>query len=182
MIPRRNLFERCCRVMDGFVPTKEDVQKIIEMNDGLSKRLMMVYDDVVAMKKKVDSDIQNGSIRCSGYEIFPEYFFADIYEEGIPTADSEMLSEMSDKAPFFLPSLRLREDSEIPSVSDFLSIGKMNWNIESLALTGLDTHYIYYFMHSLFVDSHVFCVADIPHLKPEDLTWQITVQYEQFDR
>ena len=119
MIPRRNLFERCCRVMDGFVPTKEDVQKIIEMND---------------------------------------------------------------KAPFFFPYLRLREDSEIPTVSDFLSIGKRNWNVEGLALTGLAFHYIYFFMHSLFVDSHVFCVTDIPHLKPEDLTWQVTVQYEQFDR
>lgn len=101
----------------------------------------------------------------------------------VPTKeDVQKIIEMYDKAPFFFPHLGLREDSEIPSVLDFLSIGKKNWNIESLALTDLDTHYIYYFMRSLFVDSHVFCVADIPHLKPEDLTWQITVQYEQFDR
>ncbi len=41
-----------------FNPTPENIQKILEMNDGLYKRFRMVYDDLVAMKAKVDSDIK----------------------------------------------------------------------------------------------------------------------------
>jgi hypothetical protein len=38
------------------------------------------------------------------------------------------------------------------------------------------------FMHHIFQDAKTFCPADIPFLRPEDLKWQITVQYEFFNK
>ena len=167
-----------------FEATPENIQKIIDLNDGLYKRFRMVYDDLVAMKEKVDRDIRNGEIQCSGYAIFPEYFFAYDYEDtGIPTADGDLLMDLSDKARFFFPYVNLEMDSAIPDFDgDFITLTDLNWNIEALDLPGLENHRIYYFMHAIFIDSGTFCVADIPYLKPEDLQWQITVQYEHFDR
>ena len=58
----------------------------------------------------------------------------------------------------------------------------LSWNIENLDLPGLENHHIYMFMHHIFQDANTFCPADIPFLKPEDLQWQITVQYEFFNK
>lgn len=167
-----------------FNPTPENIQKIIEMNDGLYKRFRMVYDDLVAMKAKVDSDIKEGCIRCSGYTIFPEYFFCYDYEDdGIPTADGTTLMDLSDETRFFFPSCQLTGDSEIPDFEeDFIQHTELNWNIEDFNLPELANHQIYYFMHNIFIDANTFCIADIPYLKPDDLLWQITVQYEQFNK
>ncbi len=172
------------RMTPKFEATAENIQKIIELNDGLYKRFRMVYDDLIAMKEKVDRDMRNGEIQCSGYAIFPEYFFACDYENtGIPTADGELLMDLSDQTRCFFPYVNLDSDSDIPDFDrDFIKIPELNWNIEALDLPGLENHHIHYFMHTMFVDSHTFCVADIPYLKPEDLQWQITVQYEHFDR
>ena len=167
-----------------FEATPENIQRIIDLNDGLYKRFRMVYDDLVAMKEKVDRDIRNGEIQCSGYAIFPEYFLAYDYEDtGIPTADGDLLMDLSDGTKWCFPSVTLEPDSVIPDFDrDFIRLTDLNWNIEALDLPGLENHRIYYFMHTMFIDSHTFCVADIPYLKPEDLQWQITVQYEHFDR
>ena len=167
-----------------FEATPENIQKIIDLNDGLYKRFRMVYDDLVAMKEKVDRDIRNGEIQCSGYAIFPEYFFAYDYEDtGIPTADGDLLMDLSDGTKWCFPAVTLEPDSAVPDFDrDFIRLTDLNWNIEALDLPGLENHRIYYFMHAIFIDSGTFCVADIPYLKPEDLQWQITVQYEHFDK
>ena len=144
----------------------------------------MVYDDLLNMKQLVDEDIRTGRLKVSGYSIFPEYFFGYDYEEGITTANHETLMQMSDETEYSFPSCTLSGGEAIPDFDwDFISDDPaLNWNIEWLNLPGLENHYIHFFMHSLFVDSHTFCPADIPYLKPEDLQWQITVQYEFFNK
>lgn len=178
------LCERVFSLMERFVPSSEDIEKIIAMNDGLYNRFRMAYDDMLHMKHLVDEDIQAGRLNVSGYTIFPEYFFGYDYEDGIPTANHETLMQMSDETELSFPSCTLTEDDFIPDFDeDFINDEPaLSWNIEWLDLPGLEKHYIHYFMHSLYVDSHTFCPADIPFLKPEDLQWQITVQYEFFNK
>jgi hypothetical protein len=172
------------RIERRLEPTEENIQKIIELNDGLHERFRMVFEDLMAMKAKVDVDIKKGEVRCSGYTMYPEYFFAYSYDDaGIPTADGDTLMDLCDRTRYFFPHFQLTADSPIPDFeTDFMQHNELNWNIEALDLLGLESHYIYYFMHAIFVDSGAFCVGDIPYLKPEDLQWQITVEYEQFDR
>lgn len=179
-----SLRERVLMRRERFKPNSEDIKKIIAMNDGLYTRFRMVYDDLLHMKQLVDENIRSGRLKVSGYKIFPEYFFGYDYENGIPTADHKTLIMMSDETELSFPSCSLTEDDFIPDYDkDFINDDPaLSWNIEWLDLPGLEKHYIHYFMHSLFVDSDTFCPADIPFLKPEDLQWQITVQFEFFQK
>ena len=183
-IIREKILNRIETVMEGFTPTPEIIAKIISINDGLYSRFRMAYEDLIMMKRAVDSDIQSGRLSVSGYTIFPEYFFCYDYDNGIPTADNETLMEMSDETDWSFPSCTLNKGDEIPDFdSDFLKDDpKLSWNIEQLNLPGLEKHYIHYFMHNFFQDADTFCLADIPYIKPDDLQWQITVQYEFFNK
>ena len=180
-------WERIKRVMKDFVPTPDVIESIIALNDGLYNRFRMVYEDLIEVEKMVHSDMESGRLKISGYEIFPEYFFAYDKEEGIPTADHEMLMDLSDETGYLMPSLTLYHDRwsvcrpkfEESSFCDDLGV---SWNIENLNLPGLEDHQIHFFMHRLFCDANTFCPADIPFLKPKDLQWQITVQYEFFNK
>lgn len=180
---KEKLYARVCDLRESFEPKPEDIEKIIAMNDGLYDRFSMVYDDMLHMKQLIDEDIRSGKLKVSGYTIFPEYYFGYELKDGIPTASHKTLMQMSDETEFSFPTCTLTEDGYISDFdNDFISDDpKLSWNIEWLNLPGLENHYIHYFMHSLFVDSDTFCPADIPFLKPEDLQWQITVQYEFFN-
>ena len=179
-------YERIERVMKDFKPTPEVIESIIAMNDGLYERFRMVFDDLIEIERMVRADMESGRLKISGYTIFPEYFFGYDREEGIPTADHFMLMELSDGTRFMMPDITLdfdcRGDRDPEFDGGFIDDGELNWNIEDLDLPGLENHQIHYFMHKIFQDAHTFCVADIPHLKPEDLQWQITVQYEFFNK
>lgn len=181
---KATLCERVFKLRETSEPKSEDIERIISMNDGLYNRFRMVYDDLLCMKQLIEDDIRSGRLNVSGYKIFPEYFFGYDYEDGIPTADHETLMLMSDETELSFPCCTLTEDDLIPDFDeDFINDDPaLSWNIEWLDLPGLENHFIHYFMHSLFVDSHTFCPADIPYLKPEDLQWQITVQYEFFNK
>ena len=133
----------------------------------------------------IDEDIISGRLTVSGYTITPDYFFAYDHERGIPTASAQMLMELSDETTILMPSLTLSQDNiSLPDFdTDFLGEDqKLNWNIENLDLPGLENHHIYMFMHHIFQDAGAFCIADIPYLKPEDLQWQIIVEYEFFNK
>ena len=138
------------------------------------------------MEKMVLADMESGRLKISGYEIFPEYFFAYDKKEGIPTADHIMLMELSDETQYMMPDMTLdfdrRGDRDPEFDGDIINDMELNWNIEDLDLPGLENHQIHYFMHKIFQDAHTFCIADIPYLKPEDLQWQITAQYEFFNK
>ena len=179
--------ERIDRVMKDFKPTPEVIKSIIAMNDGLCERFRMAFEDLLGMKKLVDEDIDIGRIKVSGYEMYPEFFFGYDKMDGIPTADHYMLMDLSDETQFMMPSMTLdgqRFDGEYSFEVDFLHEFEpdLSWNIENLDLPGLENHHIYMFMHHIFQDADTFCPADIPFLKPEDLQWQITVQYEFFNK
>ena len=172
-------------MMRDFVPTPEVVKKIIELNDGLYERFKMAYEDMLMMKAMIDEDILSGRLKISGYTIAPEFFFAYDYEDGIPTVSEQMLKDLSDATMYMMPSFTLYQGSHYVPDFDKAFLGEdseLNWNIEDLDLPGLEDHHIYMFMHRIFQDAGTFCVADIPYLKPEDLEWQITVQYEFFNR
>ena len=179
-------YERIERVMKDFVPTPEVIENIIAMNDGLYERFRMAFEDLLKMKSLVDIEIRYGRLGVSGYTMFPEFFFGYERTEGIPTADYVMLQELSDETRFMMPDITLdfdcRGDRDPEFDGGFLDDMELNWNIEDLDLPGLENHQIHYFMHKIFQDAHTFCVADIPYLKPEDLQWQITVQYEFFNK
>ena len=180
-------WERIKRVMKDFKPTPEVIESIIAMNDGLYERFRMAFEDLLKMKKTIDEDIERGRLSVSGYEMFPEFLFAYNRVAGIPTADAVILKNLSDETPdFMMPSLTLdqsRLEGELDFESAFLDNDLFdNWNIEWFDLPGLENHQIHYFMHTMFQDAHTFCPADIPYLKPEDLQWQITVQFEYFSK
>ena len=179
-------WERIERVMKGFKPTPEVIESIITMNDGLYERFRMVFDDLLAVERMVRADMENWRLKISGYTIFPEYFFAYDKEEGIPTADHSMLMELSDETQYMMPDMTLDyercSDRDPEFDGGFIDDWEFNWNIEDLNLPGLENHQIHYFMHKIFQDAHTFCIADIPYLKPEDLQWQITAQYEFFNK
>ena len=188
-LPSRSMKEefekRIEQIMKDFVPTPEVVKKIIELNDGLYERFKMAYEDMLMMKAMIDEDILSGRLKISGYTIAPEFFFAYDYEDGIPTVSEQMLMELSDATMYMMPSFTLYQGSHyVPDFDKaFLNEdSELNWNIEDLDLPGLEDHHIYMFMHRIFQDAGTFCVADIPYLKPADLEWQITVQYEFFNR
>lgn len=179
----KKLRERIEKVMKDFHPTKENIQRIIALNDGLYRRFKMCFDDLLYMRKIVEEDMNSGRLKISNYQIFPEYFFAYDYENGIKTADSDTLMELSDKTSYLMPTLCLTKDSRTPDFdTDFLceEDPKLSFNIEDLNLPGLENTFIHMFMHHIFQDATTFCVADIPYLKPEDLQWQIVVEYEHF--
>ena len=180
-------WERIERVMKDFKPTPKVIESIIAMNDGLYERFKMAFEDLLKMKSLVDIEIRYGRLGVSGYKMYPEYFFGYERTDGIPTADYVMLQELSDETPdFMMPSLTLDErklEGELDFESAFLDDDLFdNWNIEWFDLPGLEDHKIHYFMHTIFQDARTFCPADIPYLKPEDLKWQITVQYEFFNK
>ena len=179
-------YERIERVMKDFVPTPEVIESIIAMNDGLYERFRMAFEDLLKMKTLVDIEIKFGRLGVSGYEMYPEYFFAYERADGIPTADYVMLQELSDETRYLMPSLTLDEsklERELDFETAFLDNDLFeNWNMEWFDLPGLENHQIHYFMHQMFQDANTFCPADIPYLKPEDLKWQITIQYEFFNR
>ncbi len=178
--------ERIERVMRDFRPTPAVIESIIAMNDGLYERFRMAFEDLLRLKRLVDVEISYGRLPVSGYEMFPEYFFAYDRSGGIPTADYVMLQELSDETQNLMPSLTFHESSlerDLDFETAFLDNDLfLNWNIESFGLPGLENHQIHYFMHQMFQDANTFCPADIPYLKPEDLKWQITVQYEFFNK
>ena len=184
------LWERKRKVMKVFRPTEEVVSKIVEFNDGMFNRFKQLYEDVMEIRDAVEDMRKKGKPSFSGYEIFPEFFFCyDYGEEGIPTANGDILIDLSDYTPFWaFPNLQVSDLNPSPyeSFDEWalcamsLYDEKHNWNIEDLDLPGLEKHHLYYFMHSLFVDSETFCVADIPYLKPEDLQWQVVVRFEKF--
>ena len=178
--------ERIERAMKDFKPTPEVIESIIAMNDGLYERFRMVFDDLIAVERMVRTDMEDGRLKISGYEIFPEYFFAYDKKDGIPTADHSMLMELSDGTQYMMPDMTLDFDRRGDRAPEFdggiIDDGELNWNIEDLNLPGLENHHIHYFMHKIFQDAHTYCPADIPFLKPDDLKWQITVQYEFFNR
>ena len=177
--------ERIDRVMKDFMVSPEVVEKIISLNDGLYDRFRMAYEDMLKMKKIIDEDILSGRLKFSGYTITPDYFFAYDHENGIPTASEQMLMELSDETTIMMPSLTLSQDSNCVPDFDTVFLGEdpnLSWNIENPNLPGLENHHIYMFMHYIFQDAGTFCAADIPYLKPEDLQWQINVQYEFFNR
>ena len=179
-------YERIERVMKDFKPTPEVIESIIAMNDGLYERFRMAFEDLLKMKTLVDIEIKFGRLGVSGYEMYPEYFFAYEMADGIPTADYVMLQELSDETRYLMPSLTLDEsklERELDFETAFLDNDLFeNWNMEWFDLPGLENHQIHYFMHQMFQDANTFCPADIPYLKPEDLQWQITVQYEFFNK
>lgn len=181
-----NRLERIERVMRDFKPTPEVIESIIAMNDGLYERFRMAFEDLLRLKRLVDVEISYGRLPVSGYEMFPEYFFAYDRTGGIPTADYVMLQELSDETQNMMPSLILHEsslDEKLDYETAFLDNDlSLNWNIGSFELPGLENRQIHYFMHNMFQDADTFCLADIPYLKPEDLQWQITVQYEFFHK
>ena len=176
--------KRIDRVMKSFVPTSDVIKSIMAMNDGLYARFRLVFEDLLRMKKLIDEDIDSGRLKVSGYEMYPEYFFAYDRMEGIPTADHQLLMSLSDEMQYLMPSLTLDEgryEGEWDFETSFLNNDlDLNWNIESFNLPGLENQKIHYFMHTMFQDAHTFCPADIPYLSPEDLQWQITVQFEFF--
>ena len=178
--------DRIKRVMKNFKPTPKVIKSIIAMNDGLYERFRMAFEDLLKMKSLVDIEREYGRLPASGYSMYPEYFFAYERADGIPTADYVMLQELSDQTGYMMPSLTLDErrlDGELDFETAFLDNDLFeNWNIEWFDLPGLENHQIHYFMHNMFQDAETFCPADIPYLKPEDLKWQITVQYEFFNR
>lgn len=178
--------KRIDKAMKGFVPTSDMIESILAMNDGLYNRFRMVFEDLLKMKKLVDEDINSGRLKVASYEMYPEYFFAYGRMEGIPTADHQMLMLLSDDTQYLMPSLTLDErryEVEWDFEASFLNNDlDLNWNIESFDLPGLEDKKIHYFMHTMFQDAHTFCPADIPYLKPEDLEWQITVQFEFFNK
>ena len=178
--------DRIKRVMKNFKPTPEVIESIISMNDGLYERFRMAFEDLLKMKSLVDIEIRYGRLGVSGYTMFPEYFFGYERTDGIPTADYVMLQELSDETNYLMPSLTLDEsklEGELDFETAFLDNDLFdNWNIEWFDLPGLENHKIHYFMHQMFQDAETFCPADIPYLKPEDLQWQITVQYEFFNK
>lgn len=190
MISEEVLLERERKAMENFHPSEEDVSKIVEFNDGLFERFKLLYEDVMEIRDAVEDMRKKGKPSFSGYEIFPEFFFCyDYGEEGIPTASGDVLMDLSDyTSSWAFPNLQVSDLNPRPYESfdewAFCAMSlcdeKLNWNIESLNLPGLEKHHLYYFMHSLFVDSGTFCVADIPYLKPEDLQWQVVVQFEKF--
>lgn len=179
--------ERIDRVMENFKSTPDVIGSIIALNDGLYERFRMAFEDLLKMKKLVDEDIDSGRLKVSGYEMYPEFFFGYDKMDGIPTADHYMLMDLSDETQFMMPSMTLDEqrfDGEYSFDVGFLHEYEpdLSWNIENLDLPGLENHHIYMFMHHIFQDANTFCPADIPFLKPDDLQWQITVQYEFFKR
>lgn len=180
--------QRIERVMKGFVPTQDVINSIISLNDGLYDRFKMAFCDLMEMRQIVESEVSCGNLKISGYSIFPEYFFAYGRNNGIPTADYETLMALSDETDdYMFPFLSIDERQSGRSYDfelDFLREcdPKLSWNIENLNLPGMENHHIYMFMHHLFQDAMTFCPADIPYLNPEDLQWQITVQYEFFNK
>lgn len=177
--------KRIDEVMKHFVPTPDVIESIIALNDGLCKRFRMAYDDLMMTKRFVDDEIRNGRLPVSGYEVFPEYFFGCDREEGIPTAaDGSLFMDLgSETCSMLMPSLELNATIVDVDFDSFLGrLEDLNWNIESLDLPGLEKHHIHYFMHWMFNDAGTFCPADIPYLRPEDLAWQITVQFEFFNK
>lgn len=190
MINKEVLLERKRKAMENFHPTEEVVSKIVEFNDGLFGRFKLLYEDVMEIRNTVEELREKGKPSFSGYEIFPEFFFCyDYEEEGIPTVNGDVLMDLSDATPSWaFPTIQVSDLNSRPyeSFDEWalcaMSLGdeRLNWNIEDLDLPGLEKHHLYYFMHSLFVDSGTFCVADIPYLKPEDLQWQVVVQFEKF--
>ena len=184
MKDREERIKRIERVMMGFKPTPDITRSIIDMNDGLYNRFRLVFDDLMNMKKLIDEDIESGRLKVSGYTMFPEYFFAYDRMDGIPTADHEMLMFLSDETQY--PSLTLDEkrlEQSLDYETSFLENDLFeNWNIEWFELPGLENRKIHYFMHRIFQDADTFCPADIPYLRPEDLQWQIVVQYEFFNK
>lgn len=178
--------DRIETAMKNFKPTPKVIKGIIAMNDGLYERFRMAFEDLLMMKKLVDEDIDSGRLKVASYEMYPEYFFAYDRMEGIPTADHQMLMSLSDDTQYLMPSLTLDErryEGEWDFEASFLNNDlDLNWNIESFDLPGLEAKTIHYFMHTMFQDAHTFCPADIPYLKPEDLEWQITVQFEFFNK
>lgn len=179
--------ERIDRVMENFKPTPDVIGSIIAMNDGLYERFRLAFVDLLRMKRLVDEDIDNGRLKVSGYELYPEFFLAYGKMDGIPTADHYVLMDLSDETQYMMPSMTLDEqrfDGEYSFDVGFLHEYEpdLSWNIENLDLPGLENHHIYMFMHHIFQDANTFCPADIPFLKPEDLQWQITVQYEFFNK
>ena len=177
--------ERIDCVMKNFVASPEVIEKIISLNDGLYKRFRMAYEDMLRMKEMINEDILSGRLKVSGYTITPEYFFAYDYDNGIPTVSEQMLMELSDETAGIMPSFSLYQGSYYVPDFDTAFLGedpKLSWNIEDLNLPGLENHHIYMFMHHIFQNAGTFCVADIPYLKPEDLQWQINVEYEFFTR
>lgn len=180
---REKRIERIKNVMKDFNPTEDVIQKIISLNDGLYERFKMCFEDLLETKKLIDEDIKTGRIKVSGYTIYPEYFFG--YDKGgIPTADEETLCLLSDNTGYMFPSLDFdKESGEVDFEKDFLfEDPNLSWNIENLNLPGLENHHIYMFMHHIFQDADTFCPADIPYLEPQDLQWQIVVEYEHFDK
>ena len=179
-------WERIERVMKNFKPTPEVIESIMDMNDGLYNRFQLVFEDLLKMKRLVDEDIDSGRLKVVSYEMYPEYFFAYDRKEGIPTANHDMLMLLSDKTQYLMPSLTLYEgryEGEWDFEASFLNNDlDLNWNIESFDLPGLEDKKIHYFMHTMFQDANTFCPADIPYLKPEDLQWQITIQFEFFKK
>ncbi len=172
----RNLFE----------PTDEDFQKIIRMNDGLRERFAMAWDQMVKMKHQIDSDRKTGKLDISGYELEVQFRLCYNYDEaGIPTANGAMLKKYSD-ATYMFPMMELRD--EISELRDFerdiLSNDdpKLSFSIEWLDYPELKNHFIYMYMHHIFQDSDTFCPMDIRYIRPEDLEWQITVNFEHFSK
>lgn len=177
-------YKRQLSLMEIFIPSKKNIKKIIEMNDGLHERFRNVYDDMLAMKKIVDDDIKRGVLKCTGYRIYPEYFFVYGKKGGTPIAGEDLLVELSDatiKYPYF--ELTHRSD-EIPSFEeDFLNYDEDRlYNIGWLDYPGQEGHYIYLYMFWLFLDVGIFCPLDITYLTANDLEWQIVVEYEHYNK
>ncbi len=177
--------ERCFTLQRMFKPTDEDFQRIIRMNDVLHERFTEAWNQMLEMKRQLDSDMQEGRLDISGYFMRAEFYFCYNYSQlGVPTADGESLMRFSDAADIMFPQMELTRDSKIPDLEkDILCYNpEKSWNVGWFDYPQLKGHYLYKYMHSLFEESLAFCPMDIRYIKPEDLEWQIDVDYEYYSK
>ena len=158
----------------GFKWTPENTKRIIEVINGIDKKVNQMYDAVLKTKKFLDAQNIPDAVK-KDYDIVADLTY-ERWEGGIPTADSETLKMLYDATSWeAMPRVRASSD-RMPTRSSALYLD-LNWNIEFFDRPELAQVKIPYYVHMLFVDSFTYTLNDMLYMDPSDFSIGVNVSF-----
>ena len=161
------LVDRCHVLNKTFEWTEKNIQKIMDVNCWLWK----LTDEMKIELKKLQQafkTISNSDPRYKNYSLEGQIEYHGSEANDIATL--EIQKELSRRAAFHFWSISCDEDR--PEIKDDIHEDeKLNWNFEVFRTHLTEEQQkipFHYFMHTVFVDDHIYSFEDLVRMKEKD--------------
>ena len=161
----------------------ENVQKIIDLNNGLLERYREAYNELLRVRDGFEARYRAGDKNYKDYTIEVEFWYST--PDSGHKENDELWENLLEETQFWGPHLSVSSgfrDSgrDIEPFEEAMMIDDKSWNEYPFCDKALDGTYIYYFMHDIFNHNDTYSLEDAVLMKAEDFSWQLKICLEHW--